>query len=757
METSTSTIDYEKIDFYKILNNYRIKNIVGFRSYLIYLWKDLTLRSENGNKGINKIIFAKYYELPGLIQEQLFNIFSSNSNIILGNNFVNNMILLFTKGYEELVSFIFKMYDFDLNGQISKEDIRVLLSYIPLNRPKLLSKNQTDEFGNRIESQEELHNKLDLIFEDKKYINEREFKEIIENKDSDIFLYLIILLFERSPFNKKTLEILENLEKSQNIEPKVYEEKIQLIKSPTHNTIFKPCYGLLPYSKFIEKLCKVKTPNTKKMIISFNKNKIDDENLRNKKRLFTFQIPDNNNEKLKDINQNNNDSNNNNEKEKKINFERKKLKHYSHIIENNLSKSDLENDNNTFEKFSKLNNNDSIDSFISFSNDDFNISSDEEESKKLIQHIPEKIKGNYSGYLYKLINGKKMKKFYSILNYRDIFYYKKPNDLAFVGIDNLSSLNYKLEEPISYKNKVLYSISLISSEKKRILFIESKDEYKEWIKNIEKSIGKYVDIREKYKLQKTIECEKFNLIKKGINKSTGEEIIATIMSKEDMNYLDLKQYQNEIEILKIGNHPYIGTVYEICENTESYYKITKYYKGGDLLSYFQRRNFKLSEKRCAEIIRQISVVIYYLQSFGIIHGDLKPENILMTDDSENANIKILDFFSGQIIGNCDYLGYGIGTIPYASPEFLLKKPINKEIDLWSLGVISYFLLSGILPFENDDIDNCDNDNSNINNNNDDNDLDIQKKVINDNLTFPEKYWKNISFNARDFVESKFFF
>ena len=61
METSTSTIDYEKIDFYKILNNYRIKNIVGFRSYLIYLWKDLTLRSENGNKGINKIIFAKGY------------------------------------------------------------------------------------------------------------------------------------------------------------------------------------------------------------------------------------------------------------------------------------------------------------------------------------------------------------------------------------------------------------------------------------------------------------------------------------------------------------------------------------------------------------------------------------------------------------------------------------------------------------------------------------------------------------------------
>ena len=107
METTYSSLDNEKIDFYKILNIYRIKNKIGFRSYLVYIWKDLTLRSENGNKGINKIIFAKCYELPGLIQEQLFNIFSSNSNIILGNNFVNNMILLFTKGYEELVSFIF--------------------------------------------------------------------------------------------------------------------------------------------------------------------------------------------------------------------------------------------------------------------------------------------------------------------------------------------------------------------------------------------------------------------------------------------------------------------------------------------------------------------------------------------------------------------------------------------------------------------------------------------------------------------------
>ena len=734
METTYSSLDNEKIDFYKILNIYRIKNKIGFRSYLVYIWKDLTLRSENGNKGINKITFAKYYELPGLIQDQLFNVFSSYSNYIQGNNFVSNMMILFTKEYEDLISFIFKMYDFDCNGKISKEDIRVLLSYIPLNRPTLLSNNQTDEFENRIATQEELHNNLDLIFNERKYINENEFREIIENKNSDIFLYLVILLFEKAPFNKRTIEILEKLEKSQNYESKDFKKKTQFIKSPSYQTLFKPCYGLLSYVHFIEKICNIKITN-------LNKNKINENKyLRRKNRLLTFQIS--NKKKLEnylDNNKKNKSLTKNNE------FKRNNKKNHTYISK--LAHKELK-------KLEELNEQNSIDSFISFSDNEFNESINEEENKNLFPQIQEKIRGNYSGYVYKLIEGLKMKKLYCVLNFKDIFYYKRPNDLAFVGIDNLSNINYRTEGKVLYKNTLLYKISLISSEKIIHFFIETKEEYLEWIKNLELSIIKYNDIKEKYELKKIIEDGKFGTIRKGINKITKEEIVVTSMSKEDMNFLDLKQFRNEIEILKIGNHPYIGTLYDVYETCDYLYKITKYYKGGDLLLYFKKRNFHLSEKRCAEIIRQIAVVIYYLQSFGIIHGDLKPENILMTDDSDNADIKILDFFSGQFIGESEYLGYGIGTIPYTAPEFLLKKPVNKKIDLWSLGIISYFLLSGILPFEynSDDDDNNNNNNNNNDNNNDISD-DIEKRLINDEVLFPEKYWKNISYNAKDFVES----
>ena len=762
--------ELEKIDFYKIYNIYRIKNIIGFRSYLVYIWKELSSRSENGNKGINKITFAKYFELPGLIQEQLFSIFSSYSNCIVEKNFVNNMMLLYTKEYENLISFVFKMYDFNKNNKISKEDIRVLLSYIPLNRPQISSKNQSDEFENRIETQEELYNKLDFIFKGKKYLDENEFKFIVENQNSDIFLYLIIFIFEKSPFNKKTIEILDNLEKSQNIKSIHYEDKSKFIKGPSQNTLFKPNYGLLTYYQYIENICKNKP---KKTILNFNKNKIDNVDIRNKNRLLSYQFTMNNIEdNLNKIIGDNLEREKNNKKEE-TKFERKiQKKHNSYKTKINslVNKSNNNNDNNhsknTFDKISDLNDEEYNETYLSFSDDNFTESS-EEESENMIEEIPDKIKGNYSGYIYKLIDEKKMKKFFCVLCFKDLFYYKKINDLAFVAINNLTNINYKIENEIIFKDKLLYRINLISSEKIISLFIESKDELLSLVNNLEKAIVKYINIKEKYEFKKTIEEGKFGLIKKGINKITNEEVVITIMSKEDMNFLDITQLRNEIEILKIINHPYIGKVYDIFENSDNYYKITEYYKGSDLLSYFQKRKNKLCEKRVSEIIREISIIIYYLQQYGIIHGDLKPENILMTDESENAEIRLLDFFSGQFIGQGDYCGYGIGTLPYSPPEFLLKKPINKQIDLWALGVISYFLLSGNLPYY-DHFNNYNNNNSNSNDNyfynysfhneeiNDENVKEVEKKILNEEVSFPDKYWKNISEEAKNFVEGIFF-
>jgi len=99
---------------------------------------------------------------------------------------------------------------------------------------------------------------------------------------------------------------------------------------------------------------------------------------------------------------------------------------------------------------------------------------------------------------------------------------------------------------------------------------------------------------------------------------------------------------------------------------------------------------------------EIATAIFYLHSFGIAHWDLKPENILMTTSEDDAKPKLVDFGLSKIIGPRETCSDPFGTLSYVAPEVLLQKPYDKRVDLWSLGVIIYLLLSGTLPFDDDD-------------------------------------------------------
>jgi serine/threonine protein kinase len=72
--------------------------------------------------------------------------------------------------------------------------------------------------------------------------------------------------------------------------------------------------------------------------------------------------------------------------------------------------------------------------------------------------------------------------------------------------------------------------------------------------------------------------------------------------------------------------------------------------GGDLFTYLEKRKFAISEQRAKNMSHQIATALYYLHSFGVAHRDLKPENVLMVDNSENADLKIVDFGLSKIIG-----------------------------------------------------------------------------------------------------------
>jgi len=116
-----------------------------------------------------------------------------------------------------------------------------------------------------------------------------------------------------------------------------------------------------------------------------------------------------------------------------------------------------------------------------------------------------------------------------------------------------------------------------------------------------------------------------------------------------------------------------------------------------MFDYLESRKFQIPEQRAAELISKIARAVYYLHSYGIIHRDLKPENILMTDATDNADLKISDFGLSKIIGPHDKCYEPYGTLHYVAPEILLCLPYDKKVDLWSLGIITYIILTGFLP------------------------------------------------------------
>ena len=149
----------DQIDLDEIIGDYKVTNVEAFGSYLKSVWKDLLGRSDQTAKGIDKMTFLKYYELPGMISERLFSVFDTHQNGSLSKeDFVNGMITLFSGDFEKLLTLIFKFYDFNRDGTIDKEDIRRILSYIPLKtKPKSLRlKFEKENFDDREESQNEI-------------------------------------------------------------------------------------------------------------------------------------------------------------------------------------------------------------------------------------------------------------------------------------------------------------------------------------------------------------------------------------------------------------------------------------------------------------------------------------------------------------------------------------------------------------------------------------------------------------------------
>ncbi|XP_049276423.1 MAP/microtubule affinity-regulating kinase 3 isoform X14 [Rhipicephalus sanguineus] len=200
----------------------------------------------------------------------------------------------------------------------------------------------------------------------------------------------------------------------------------------------------------------------------------------------------------------------------------------------------------------------------------------------------------------------------------------------------------------------------------------------------------------RYRLLKTIGKGNFAKVKLAKHVPTGKEVAIKIIDKTQLNPSSLQKLFREVRIMKMLDHPNIVKLYQVIETEKTLYLVMEYASGGEVFDYLVAHG-RMKEKEARAKFRQIVSAVQYCHQKRIIHRDLKAENLLL--DGE-MNIKIADFgFSNEFVPGMK-LDTFCGSPPYAAPElFQGKKYDGPEVDVWSLGVILYTLVSGSLPFD----------------------------------------------------------
>lgn len=183
-------------------------------------------------------------------------------------------------------------------------------------------------------------------------------------------------------------------------------------------------------------------------------------------------------------------------------------------------------------------------------------------------------------------------------------------------------------------------------------------------------------------------------------------------------------------------HQNILTLVDYFETMNNLYLVTDLALGGELFDRICRKG-SYYESDAADLIRATLSAVAYLHDHGIVHRDLKPENLLFRTPEDNADLLIADFGLSRIMDEEQFhvLTTTCGTPGYMAPEIFKKTGHGKPVDVWAIGVITYFLLCGYTPFDRD---------SNLE--------EMQAILVADYSFTPLEYWRGVSREAREFIK-----
>lgn len=240
----------------------------------------------------------------------------------------------------------------------------------------------------------------------------------------------------------------------------------------------------------------------------------------------------------------------------------------------------------------------------------------------------------------------------------------------------------------------------------------------------------------RYKVGRTLGAGSYSVVKECVHIDTGRYYAAKVINKRLMAGRE-HMVRNEIAVLKKVSmgHQNILTLVDYFETMNNLYLVTDLALGGELFDRICRKG-SYYESDAADLIRATLSAVAYLHDHGIVHRDLKPENLLFRTPEDNAELLIADFGLSRIMDEEQFhvLTTTCGTPGYMAPEIFKKTGHGKPVDVWAMGVITYFLLCGYTPFDRDS------------------DFEEMQAILNAEYSFqPADYWRGVSDHAKDFI------
>lgn len=240
-----------------------------------------------------------------------------------------------------------------------------------------------------------------------------------------------------------------------------------------------------------------------------------------------------------------------------------------------------------------------------------------------------------------------------------------------------------------------------------------------------------MSINDTYEIKNEIGKGAFSVVFLAQNKQTGEKVaVKTIDKQQAKETQDDKRLKTEVAILKQVKHPNIVSLKDLFETNDKLYLVMELVTGGELFDKIVEKG-QYTEKDASAIVKKILSAVQYLHGLNIAHRDLKPENLLLRDN--DTDVLLSDFGLSKIIDEKTMLTTACGTPYYVAPEVLSASGYDKEVDLWSIGVITYLLLCGFPPFYGESLP------------------EVFEQIMKAEYDFPDPYWTEVTKEAKDFI------